>query len=170
MCKKQTDSKGKPLGGKGFRANDELINKLQNYYGIAIRENAGTSVYKMKTAIAAVLHCCSEATTEDTNIALAHQALGANFKLILQTIQKHKPTPGLQEDLRKIIEPVFRDLSSDTLLSKCLHGGTQNNNEALNGIIWRRCPIDIYVRREVLEMGVSSPLFILTMGHLGLEK
>ena len=48
MCKKQTDSKGKPLGGKEFQVNDKMINKLQNYYGNTIRENAGTSVYEMK--------------------------------------------------------------------------------------------------------------------------
>ena len=31
--------------------------------------------------------------------------------------------------------PIFTDLTSENLLSKCLHGQTQNNNESLNGLI-----------------------------------
>ena len=34
-----------------------------------------------------------------------------------------------------IIKPVFIELSSDDLLSKCIHGRTQNSNESLHSII-----------------------------------
>ena len=39
-----------------------------------------------------------------------------------------------------------------------VHGNTQNNNESLNGIIWKRCPKYIFVSRLVIEMGVSSAI------------
>ena len=41
-------------------------------------------------------------------------------------------------------------------MKKCLHGKKQNANEALNNLIWTKCPKNVYVEREVLEMGVSS--------------
>ncbi|GBN83045.1 hypothetical protein AVEN_39397-1 [Araneus ventricosus] len=50
--------KTKKLGGKG-KLTDKFIDKLQNYYGIAIRSNV-RSIEKMQSAvIAAFFHCCS---------------------------------------------------------------------------------------------------------------
>ena len=49
---------GKPISGIG-RLRDKDINRLQNYFGIAIRHNTG-DINKMKIAIGAVLfHCCT---------------------------------------------------------------------------------------------------------------
>ena len=66
-------SDGKRLGGVG-RLTDKKINKLQNYFGIAILQCCGTSVYELKKAIGAVLFHCSEASSSELLI------LGANFK------------------------------------------------------------------------------------------
>ena len=49
---------GKKLTGKG-RLTNQVMNTLQNYYGLAIRQNKG-NVYGMKKSIAAVIHHCSE--------------------------------------------------------------------------------------------------------------
>ena len=51
---------GKTLSGKG-RLTDKVINKLQNYFGIANRQSAGNTVYQLKKVIGAVLFHCSEA-------------------------------------------------------------------------------------------------------------
>ena len=40
-------SDGKPIGGKG-RLTDKMINKLQNYFRIVIRQCTGTTVYELK--------------------------------------------------------------------------------------------------------------------------
>ena len=55
---------GKPLTGKN-RLTEKVINTLQNYYGMAIRQNKGKSVYEMKKSVGAILFHCSEASTED---------------------------------------------------------------------------------------------------------
>ena len=57
-------SNGKPIGGKG-RLTDKIINKLQNYFGIAIRQSKGETVHELKKAIGAVLFHCSEASNLD---------------------------------------------------------------------------------------------------------
>ena len=46
----------------------------------------------------------------------------------------------------------------------CLHGKTQNTNESLDGIIWKRCPKDVYDGRTTLGMGVSSAIIDLNQG------
>ena len=52
-----------------FYLTHKYINQLQNYYGIAIRSNANTSVSDMRKAIGAVLYHCSDAN----NLESRHQ-------------------------------------------------------------------------------------------------
>ena len=59
--KKGLLSDGKMLGGVG-RLTDKMINKLQSYFGMAIRQSTGKTVYEMKKAIGAVLFQCSAAS------------------------------------------------------------------------------------------------------------
>ena len=63
--KKEPFSNGKTLGGKS-RLTDKMMNKLQNYIGIAIRQCAGRTVFGMKKAIGAVFFHCSEELNLDT--------------------------------------------------------------------------------------------------------
>ena len=41
---------------------------------------------------------------------------------------------------QKILKPIFDRLSDDALLKRCLMGVTQNQNEALHGMLWGQCP------------------------------
>ena len=101
--KKGTLFDGKTLGGKGC-LTDKMINKLQNYFGIAIRQCAGKTVFEMKKAIGADLFNCSEASNLDTkHIKSVHENLivGANIKLISTTIRQHiKINQGYQQSKR----------------------------------------------------------------------
>ena len=56
------------------------------------------------------------------------------------------------------------------LLSQCLHDKTQNNNESLNGLIWKRCPKDVFVGRTTLELGVASAIISFNDGLGGVVK
>ena len=60
------------------------------------------------------------------------------------------------------------DLSSDDLLKECLHGRTENANEAINQIIWNKCPTNIIVERIVLETTVSAAVIRFNDGFCGL--
>ncbi|GFV64171.1 uncharacterized protein TNCV_3206791 [Trichonephila clavipes] len=53
-------SKRNNLGGRGKLA-DAFIDKLQNYYGIAIRDNVNNLQGMQRAVIAAFFHCCSNA-------------------------------------------------------------------------------------------------------------
>jgi hypothetical protein len=75
--------------------------------------------------------------------------------------------PGLPSHLRDALKPIFTRLSSPELLSKCLHGTTQNNNEALNGVIWQKCPKEVFVERQTLEVGVCSAIVNFNSGMNG---
>ena len=62
------------------------------------------------------------------------------------------------------------DLSDDNLLKKCLHGETQNNNESLNDVVWKRCPKDVFVGQSTLEMGAASAVITFNDGQSGILK
>ena len=59
-------------------------------------------------------------------------------------------------------------MSDDNLLQKCLHGKTQNNNESLNSLIWKRCPKDVFVDCVTLELGVASAVIAFNDGLSGI--
>ena len=65
--------------------------------------------------------------------------------------------------------PIFshKDLGSEALLSKCLHGETQNVNELLNNLIWTWCPKRIYVGNSVPKTAVASAVICYNDGVQG---
>ena len=77
----------------------------------------------------------------------------------------YKNKPGLSSVVRGAIKPVFIDLSDDNLFKKCLHEQTQNNNESLNGVIWKRYPKGTLVGRSTLEMGIASAVIRFNDGQ-----
>ena len=55
---------GKTLRGR-VTLTDKIINKLQNYYGLALRKSTGTTVYQLKKLLELSFHCF-EASDLDT--------------------------------------------------------------------------------------------------------
>ena len=66
----------------------------------------------------------------------------------------YKPGPGLPLDIVMKLKPIFSELSDESLLEKCLHGKTQNQNESFNSMIWDQIPKTRYVPPTQLELGV----------------
>ena len=60
--------------------------------------------------------------------------------------------------------PIFKDLSKPELLKKCLRGKTQNNNECLNGVVWKGCR---KIGGKTLELGISSAVINFNDGATG---
>ena len=71
---------------------------------------------------------------------------------------------GLPTVIRDEIKSIFQDLSKPGLLARCLHGHTQNNNEGLNQLIWKRLPKSVYVGADILRMGVASAVLHFNSG------
>ena len=53
-------------------------------------------------------------------------------------------------------------------MQKCLHGKTQNNNESLNGLIWKRCAKNVFLGRVTLELSVASAVIAFNDGLSGI--
>ena len=162
LRKLKKDKKG--MGGKG-RLTDFTIDKLQNYYGIAIRSNIG-SLPNMKKAIHASLFHCASSKERDLH---QHCPEGPGSwcrrnKDLANKTKFYKPGPGLPDDIIRDLKPIYVRLSDDSLLTKCLDGKTQNQNESLNGMIWDRLPKGVFVGPDTLRLGVCDAIGHFNIG------
>ena len=146
--------RSKVLGGKG-KLSAKVIDNLSQYYGAAIRHNCD-SVPKMKNAIWA-----TDYHQQSTNENPQHEKCprGKNSWCPYQKALAATGVPNsehdynpLPEDVLKAIKPLYEDLSKDELLERCVGGFTQNNNESLNQLIWRRAPKKWSGSRNIVEL------------------
>jgi len=156
----------KGLGGRG-RLTDSIIDRFQNFYGIAIRSNVG-DLDKMKKAIYAVLFHVSSSSK---NVWHDHCPDGKDSWCKYKRDKAlgtalYKPGAGLPiEIVLKYLKPIFLDLSKEELLRKCLHGTTQNQNESFNGCVWRRLPKTQYVGLVQFQLGVYDAVANFNIGE-----
>ena len=156
----------KNLGGKGKLTN-KTIDLLQNYYGIAVRSNVGNLKGMQNNICAALFHVASSKTN---NYHSAYCPPGESSWYKYQRDKSagtstYKPGHGLPLEIIKHVKPIFAELSKETLLSKCLHGKTQNQNESYNALIWERLPKLSMSRLPSSSLGHTMQWHILTLGR-----
>ena len=157
--------KNKALGGRGKLTNS-VIDRLQNYYGIAIRSNIGNLSGMKNGVLASLFHVASSKEHLYHSYCPEGENSWCNFNKDKVTGQStHKHGPGLPVSVIAKIKPIYKDLSSDELLNKCLHGKTQNHNECLNGMIWERLPKTRFCSLVQLELGVYDAIANFNIGR-----
>eukprot|EP00112_Aurelia_sp_Birch-Aquarium-sp1_P014509 Seg314.3 transcript_id=Seg314.3/GoldUCD/mRNA.D3Y31 product="hypothetical protein" protein_id=Seg314.3/GoldUCD/D3Y31 len=157
-------SDGKSIGGRG-RLTNKLIDSLQVYYGKAIMGNT-ESIIAMKDAVMAIWHHI-QSTDEDPNHNLCPKGSSSwcGFQRDVSngtsTYRHEHPLPVAVADE---IRPTFEALSAELLLSACLHGGTQNQNEAFNALIWQRAPKETHASLPTVEIATYLAIGIFNDG------
>ena len=152
----------KPVNGKN-RLTTKIIDTLQNYYGMVISSNTDSLVKMVDTVLATLYHVAS--TNENPNHALCPS--GNDSWCGWQkncTTYKHKH--GLPTAVVEWLEPIYEELSDPKLLSKCLHGKTQNPNECLNKLIWSRCPKKIWVSLKTVQQASYAAIANFNDGNI----
>ena len=167
LLKLKKNTKG--LGGKG-KLTKGIIDRLQNYYGIAIRRNVGNLKGMQKATRATLFHVAS---SEKNNYHFAYCPPGKDSWCKFQQDKANntdtfKHGQGLPHMVIKHVKPIFEDLSSDRLLSGCLHGKTQNQNESFNGTIWNRLPKSKYYTLPQLLFGVCDAVSNFNIGRIAI--
>ena len=87
----------------------------------------------------------------------------------LNNTNTYKENLGIPAIIRET-RSVFVSLSNEKLLSKYLHGKTQNNNESLNRLSGKRCSKDVVVGCTTLELDVASAIISFNHGLGGVLK
>ena len=170
LCNLVKSHKGtsNPLHGRG-KLTDSVINSMQNFYGLAIRNNLD-NIYAMKKAVWAVLFHCTKFQDIEQRHQMCPRDSQSWCKFHLDKVNKtntYQEHVSLPVEIFDILKPTFKDLSADSLLEKCLHGRTQNANESLNSLIWKRCPKSVFVSKSTIEIGVNSAVVEFNEGPSG---
>ena len=156
---------GKTLGGKG-RLTLKEIDKLQVYYGLAVRRNVG-NVAKMKQDISAILrHRLS--TDENPNHSLCPDGVDTWCKYKRNPLQ-YKHTNPLPNAVAVHIKPVFDRLSKDEPLNRCVEGYTQNAAESFNNLLWHFYPKNTFVGIVPLNISKSFAVIFYNEGYQKLD-
>ncbi len=104
-----------PLSGRG-KLTDKVINSLQNYYGMAIRQNKG-NLYQMKKAVGAVLWHCTGFDDESFRhrFSPTDENTWCKWQLDQATSgTEYKKKINIPKWIHDILRPIFADLSSVT--------------------------------------------------------
>lgn len=154
---------GKVLGGRK-RLTDVQIDKLQEYYGLAINR-AGSDLEAMKRNVwATYFHMAS--TDENPHHGLCPQGPDSwckyNKSKALNQPYIHKT--NLPVAVMNAVKGIYRDLADPELLKKCLHGRTQNANESFNSVVWSKIPKNTFVRLNTLKLGVYDAVLSFNDG------
>ena len=173
---------GLPVGGRKHRLTDSCIDKLQKYYGNAIRRNviagdisseqARQHIKNMQNDSMAVLyHSCNNDNKERHKFCPSGKDSRCRFK---RTGSFENKDHHLDPIFLELLEPVFRRLSSESLLRRCLPGFSQNNNESINSLVWMRAPKHKFYGPQRVEMAAIGAIIQFNEGasgkHLVMEK
>ena len=127
-------SGSKKISGTGGHTK-KVIDKLQNYYGMAIHSNIG-NLHGMMMAVQATLHHMTSTDDrpvhhmcpEGENSWCSYNKAKAGNKL---DEYKHGFDP-IPQAIVQLLKPIYNRLGSQLLLSLCLLGHTQNANQSLH--------------------------------------
>lgn len=152
-----TNDLGKKVKGIGGRngLTEWHIRRIQGHYGAAIRNNAG-NLQQMTDAVWAIYW---HRRGDHTKCGIDCPAVSTG-DLVKANVHR-LPTYVMNELL-----PAFEQLAHRSLLEKCVHGGTQNSNEAFHHLIWERCPKTVFANLRRLRIAVSDAIVSFNEGDL----
>ena len=103
------EKRNKGIGGKG-KLTDAMIDKLQNYNGIAIRSNSGD----LQSAIYATLfHCSSSSRRNLHHYCPDGPDSWCRFKQDKINNTNYVPGPGLPDNIIELVKPIYVRLSDE---------------------------------------------------------
>ena len=170
-------SDGKTVGGKG-RLTDKAIDKIQNFYGQCIRNYVG-DLEGMKDGVWAIFGhmICNDDLTLEEQHNLCPKGKDSWCKYWSDN-KNYNGSNRLPAVFIPELKPIFKDLTKENLLNRCLRGLTQNQNEALNGVLWSKCPkykfsgkrkVNLAICDTICQFNTGSANKAVILGNFGID-
>ncbi|XP_077549490.1 uncharacterized protein LOC144162721 [Haemaphysalis longicornis] len=156
---------------RGEKLKDGQIQKLQNYYRIAITSNRG-NVQEMYRAIWASLFHSSSTSAANSHKFCPEGVESWCKHRRAEALGEPAPdhTPLLTKAQGEALLPIYRRLTEKKLLTRCLQGKTQNAAESLNSKIWLLCPKTKFASKTVVETATAIAVLWYNCGHGSFEQ
>ena len=152
---------GKSVGGAG-RLTDKVIDRIQTYYGYAIR-NKGNDEKIIRAVWAIFYHLILGSSYESLEAQHSYCPDGDDTwckykKDMLHGTTTYNRTKCLPFVFRGELKPIFEQLSSSDLLNSCKRGLTQNQNESLNNVLWTKCSKRVFIGKDRFTIAVCEAI------------
>lgn len=150
---------GRPsLGGKG-KLTGELVAKLTNYYGWALKEHQG-HIEEMENAVLATYdHVTStDAKPNHSRCPKGEESWCTYNKAVARQQAPPKHRYNLPAHVAEALLPVYTRLSDRKLLNRCQRGKTQNSNESLHSVIWSLVPKSKHASLFTVETAAAEAI------------
>ncbi|OXU16707.1 hypothetical protein TSAR_012919 [Trichomalopsis sarcophagae] len=148
---KSAKAKRITLGGKSAGAlTNKVIGTLSGYYRNAIVGDKNNVRDMQKQIIATLYH--SSSTDKKHNHSLCPQGK--------QSWCFYKRAVVVENIL-----PIYERLSNEELLARCTQGFTQNANEAIHSVLWRKCPKNNFSSKTRVEIAAAHALSEYNLGR-----
>ena len=168
----------KTVGGRGQgKLTEAKCVTLQNYYRGAIISNLKKGQDAMRDAIwASFFHSIStddephhfRCPPGEDSWCFWQQAIATGEEPLSHV--EHPSSTYLCKDVAEKLVPVYHRFSSEPLLKRMMHGGTQNQNECFNSMIWSRCPKTMFFGKRRVKSAVSSAVLRFNEGSVSLLR
>ena len=161
---------GVVTGGRGYgKLTAATITKLTKYYGSAIRSHPGDLDAMMNAVFATFLHALS--TDEDPHHDRCPSGI-SSWCFYRRAVAKgeqpgpHKDNVGtpLSREVGQFVKPIYVRLGDENLLRRCLRGKTQNPNESVHSVLWRKCLKTDFVGKLRVEAGAAMAVSEFNQG------
>jgi hypothetical protein len=160
------------LPDKG-RFQKEVIPKLQNYYGKAIKTNH-ESVENMYNAIwASFYYMASTDKKPDHKRCPTGEKSWCFFQRAIAKGEKpasHVNHTHIPPVVAKGIKSIYERMSDRDLLKRCLMGKTTNPNEAIHNVLWDMCPKEKFVSLAQVRIAAINTIHLWNEGHIGYAR
>ena len=130
---------GKGIGGKG-RLTRKVMDKMQNYYGLAIRQNENNLQQMMNDVMAGLYHISSSDANPHHDMCPKGKDSWCGWQKSMAQNKSYRHKTYIPAAVMEEVLPIYKYLSKRDLLTRCLESFTQNANKSLNNLIWARCP------------------------------
>ena len=151
-------TKRKGIQGKNGLTK-KVVDQIQNYYGMAIRSNIGNKEGMIKAIKAIFGHF-----SNDHEYCPDDETTWCKFK---RNYPSYKPK-DIAPEVLALMEPIFDRLSDSDLLERLQQGDTQNPNESLHSLIWKRAPKHIFASPEAIRVSTALSVIHRNVGNVGL--
>ena len=167
--KKLEDGKG--LGGRG-RLTHKLVDTLQVFYGLAIRNNKGDVDAMQREVQASVHHYASTLETPQHDFCPKGQESWCKYQSDLATGKNtYRPLKHpIPEAVCTALKPVYDRLSSPALLEGVKNCRTQNANEGLHNVVWSYVPKEKNHGNLQYQLGVAMATGHFNSGFLAFNR
>nr|XP_053633108.1 uncharacterized protein LOC128689062 [Cherax quadricarinatus] len=152
---------------------DVIIDKLAYYFQKNLREKINHDVEDMRNCIlSSFFHCSSSdekpqhhlCPTGDNSWCFYQKAIAANLPPPSHTTMKVQF--NLEPRYFEEVHNIYKDLTTDEMMQRCVKGRTQNPNESLHQRIWSYCSKALFRTKRQADFAVSHAVADYNSGYV----